>query len=307
MRTLPVINMEPFFSVVIPTYNRSDILSRAIDSVLSQTYQKFELIIIDNGSTDDTRQWLHDNYQDDRVVYHYQEGSGSPASPRNTGISLAKGQWVCLLDSDDRWDKYKLRCVFDSIQTNTDVDVVCHNENVYYEIADSIGQVLKYGPTSKNMYKEMLIFGNRLSTSATSMRIGFLKDNNLKFNESSELATVEDYDLWLNLAKCNANFVFLPESLGFYTVGKSNMISNSNLFCANLQNLLRLHVFSIQQFSRDKDKLWKLLKLRFDICKLQYVKSTILKKMVGIFRLFAMHPINLTKIIFGYAKRKLTN
>ena len=299
--------MEPFFSVVIPTYNRSDILSRAIDSVLSQTYQKFELIIIDNGSTDDTRQWLHDNYQDDRVVYHYQEGSGSPASPRNTGISLAKGQWVCLLDSDDRWDKYKLRCVFDSIQTNTDVDVVCHNENVYYEIADSIGQVLKYGPTSKNMYKEMLIFGNRLSTSATSMRIGFLKGNNLQFNESSELATVEDYDLWLNLAKCNANFVFLPESLGFYTVGKSNMISNSNLFCANLQNLLRLHVFSIQQFSRDKDKLWKLLKLRFDICKLQYVKSTILKKMVGIFRLFAMHPINLTKIIFGYAKRKLTN
>jgi glycosyltransferase involved in cell wall biosynthesis len=297
----------PFFSIVIPTYNRVDILSRSVDSVLSQTYQKFELIIIDNGSTDDTRQWLHDNYQDDRVVYHYQEGSGSPASPRNTGISLAKGQWVCLLDSDDRWDKNKLQCVFDSIQTNTDVDVVCHNENVYYETADSIGQVLKYGPASNSMYKDMLIFGNRLSTSATSMRIGFLKDNNLKFNESSEFATVEDYDLWLNLAKCNANFVFLPESLGFYTVGKSNMIANSNLFCENLQNLLRLHVFTIQQFSRDKDKLWKLLKLRFDICKLQYVKTTIFKKMVGIFRLFAMHPINLTKIIFGYAKRKLTN
>jgi glycosyltransferase involved in cell wall biosynthesis len=299
--------MKPFFSVVIPTYNRSDILSRAIDSVLSQTYQKFELIIVDNGSTDDTQQWLYDNYQDDRIIYHYQEGSDSPASPRNTGISLSKGQWVCLLDSDDRWDKNKLRCVFDSIQTNTDVDVVCHNENVYYESTDSVDKMLRYGPTSKNMYKEMLIFGNRLSTSATSMRIGFLKGNNLQFNESSELATVEDYDLWLNLAKCNANFVFLPESLGFYTVGKSNMISNSNLFCANLQNLLRLHVFSIQQFSRDKDKLWKLLKLRFDICKLQYVKSTILKKMVGIFRLFAMHPINLTKIIFGYAKRKLTN
>ncbi len=299
--------MKPFFSVVIPTYNRSDILSRAIDSVLSQTYQKFELIIIDNGSTDDTQQWLYDNYQDDRIIYHYQEGSGSPASPRNTGISLAKGQWVCLLDSDDRWDKNKLQCVFDSIQTNTDVDVVCHNENVYYETADSIGQVLKYGPASNSMYKDMLIFGNRLSTSATSMRIGFLKDNNLQFNESSELATVEDYDLWLNLARCDANFVFLPESLGFYTVGESNMIANSNLFCENLQNLLRLHVFSIQQFSRDKDKLWKLLKLRFDICKLQYVKTTILKKMVGIFRLFAMHPINLTKIVFGYAKRKLTN
>ena len=297
----------PFFSIVIPTYNRVDILSRSVDSVLSQTYQKFELIIIDNGSTDDTQQWLHDNYQDDRVIYHYQKGSGSPASPRNTGISLAKGQWVCLLDSDDRWDKYKLQCVFDSIQANTDVDVVCHNENVYYESTDSVDKILKYGPASNSMYKDMLIFGNRLSTSATSIRIEFLRDNNLQFNELSEFATVEDYDLWLNLAKCNANFVFLSESLGFYTVGESNMIANSNLFCANLQNLLRLHVFSIQQFSRDKDKLWKLLKLRFDICKLQYVKTTILKKMVGIFRLFAMHPINLTKIVFGYAKRKLTN
>jgi glycosyltransferase involved in cell wall biosynthesis len=300
-------NRLPFFSVIIPTYNRVNILSRSINSVIRQTYKNFELIIVDNGSTDNTQQWMDSTYQDDRLTYHYQEGSGSPAGPRNTGISLAKGKWVCLLDSDDRWDKNKLRCVFDVIQASTNVDVVCHNENVYYETDDSIGQVLKYGPTSKNMYKEMLIFGNRLSTSATSMRIGFLKDNNLKFNESSELATVEDYDLWLNLAKCNANFVFLSESLGFYTVGESNMIANSNLFCANLQNLLRLHVFSIQQFSRDKDKLWKLLKLRFDICKLQYVKSTILKKMVGIFRLFAMHPINLTKIIFGYAKRKLTN
>jgi glycosyltransferase involved in cell wall biosynthesis len=299
--------MEPFFSVVVPTYNRTDILSRSVDSVLSQTYQDFELIIVDNGSTDATQQWLSDNYQDGRLIYHYQEGSGSPASPRNTGMSLAKGQWICLLDSDDRWDKNKLQCVLDAIQTNTNSDVICHNENIYYELTDSIDKVLKYGPASKNMYKEMLIFGNRLSTSATSMRIEFLRDNNLQFNESSEFATVEDYDLWLNLAKCNANFIFLSESLGFYTVGKSNMIANSNLFCANLQNLLRLHVFSIQRFSEDKDKLWKLLKLRFDICKLQHVETTILKKIIGIFKLLIAHPVNLTRLVFGYAKRKLVN
>ena len=63
-------NMKPFFSVVIPTYNRADVLSRSVDSVLSQTYQNFELIIIDNGSTDGTQQWVSDNYQDDRIVYH---------------------------------------------------------------------------------------------------------------------------------------------------------------------------------------------------------------------------------------------
>ena len=153
-------NRPPFFSVIIPTYNRVHILSRSINSVIRQTYKNFELIIVDNGSTDNTQQWMDSTYQDDRLIYHYQEGSGSPASPRNTGISLAKGQWVCLLDSDDRWDQSKLQCVFDVIQTSTNVDVICHNENVYYEIIDGIDKVLKYGPASKNMYKDMLIFGN---------------------------------------------------------------------------------------------------------------------------------------------------
>jgi glycosyltransferase involved in cell wall biosynthesis len=297
----------PFFSIVIPTYNRAHILSRSIDSVLSQTYQDFELIIVDNGSTDNTQQWMDSAYQDDRLIYRYQEGSGSPASPRNTGMSLAKGQWICLLDSDDRWDKNKLQCVLDVIQTNTNVDVICHNENIYYEASDSIDKVLKYGPASKNMYKEMLIFGNRLSTSATSMRIEFLKDNNLQFNESSEFATVEDYDLWLNLAKYDANFVFLSESLGFYTVGESNMIANSNLFCTNLQNLLRMHTFSIQQFTENKNKLWELLRLRFDMCKVQHIETSLLKKIIGITKILITHPVNSTRIIFNYAKRKLIN
>jgi hypothetical protein len=157
------------------------------------------------------------------------------------------------------------------------------------------------------MYKEMLIFGNRLSTSATSIRIEFLKGNNLRFNESSELATVEDYDLWLNLARCDANFVFLSESLGFYTVGESNMIANSNLFCTNLRNLLKVHVFDIQQFTENKIKLWRLLKLRFDICNLQYIETSALIKIIGFIKLLFLHPINLTRLVFGYTKRKLVN
>jgi len=201
-----VTNIKPFFSVVIPTYNRADVLSRSVDSVLSQTYHNFELIIIDNGSTDGTQQWVSDNYQDDRIIYHYQKGSGSPASPRNTGISLAHGQWLCLLDSDDMWREGKLKCVYKAIQANADADVICHNENIFFEETGNMGRILKYGPSSKEMYKEMLIFGNRLSTSATSIKVEFLKVNKLQFNESDQYATVEDYDLWLNLADSGARF-----------------------------------------------------------------------------------------------------
>ena len=260
----------PFFSIVIPTYNRSHTLSRPIDSVLNQSFQDFELIIVDNGSTDNTKEWISKNYQTEKINYSYQIGSGSPASPRNKGISLAKGQWLCLLDSDDMWNTNKLQFTFDAIQNHLNLDVICHNENIYYEDINKIGKISKYGPVSKNMYKEMLLFGNRLSTSATSIRIEFLKNNNLKFNESSELATVEDYDLWLYLALHDANFLFLSESLGFYTVGQSNMISNSNLFCKNLENLLKLHTFSIQKFTDNKDALWKLLRLRVKIYNVFY-------------------------------------
>ena len=105
----------PFFSIIIPTYNRVRVLSRSIDSVLSQTYKDFELIIVDNGSTDNTQKWLSDNYQDSRIFYHYQAGSGSPANPRNIGISLSKGEWVCFLDSDDKWNQEKLQSVYEEI------------------------------------------------------------------------------------------------------------------------------------------------------------------------------------------------
>ena len=296
--------MKPFFSVIIPTYNRADILSRSVDSVLSQTCQDFELIIVENGSTDGTQQWLRDNYQDDRIVYHYQEGSGSPASPRNVGIFLSKGQWVCFLDSDDAWSENKLQNVFDTINKNIDVDVICHNENIYYETTDSVGKTMKYGPTSNNMYKEMLILGNRLSTSATSVRNEFLRGNSLKFNESDDFATVEDYDLWLNLANSGAKFYFLSRSLGFYTIGKSNMIFTSGLYCANLRNLLRHHVFDIQQF-KNREKLWRLVELRLDLCKIKNSKHNLLYKLITILEVFFHRPINLIVMIIGKLKAML--
>ncbi len=295
----------PFFSIVIPTFNRANILSRSIDSVLNQTYQNFELIIVDNGSTDTTQKWLDSAYQDDRVIYYYQKGSGSPASPRNTGISFSKGQWVCFLDSDDRWCDTKLEDVYRTIQEYKNLDVVCHNEQIYYECDDVYGRVLKYGPMSNDLYREMLIYGNRLSTSATSIRINFLKKNNLSFNESDEFSTVEDYDLWLNLAKCGAEFKFLSKLLGFYTVGESNMIFTSGLFCKNLNNLLKKHVFSIQQFDDNKQRTWKLIKLRSNICQVQYMQSGSLSKIVRIIKIFSHHPVNFLTLLSGYIKRKV--
>jgi len=295
---------KPFFSVIIPTFNRKNILLRSINSVLLQTFTNFELIIIDNGSTDNTKDWIASNIKDSRLRYFYQKGSGSPASPRNYGMKLSIGKWVCFLDSDDIWTLDKLNKVSNEIKINKNIDVICHNERIFYENYNRQGKVLRYGPVSKNLYKDMLIYGNRLSTSATSIRLNFLKDNNLKFNESKGLAMVEDYDLWLNLSNKGAKFKFIQKHLGFYTVGSLNMISNSELFCNNLNNLLKTHTFDIQRFA-ESNELWATLQVRHDICQIRYMEVGFYNKTYNFFKTFLVHPIIFLDLIIGYSKKKL--
>jgi len=102
----------PLVSVVIPTYNRAKFVTKAIESVLAQTYKDYEIIVVDDGSTDNTKEVL-EPYMD-KIRYIYRENAGVSAA-RNTGIRAAFGQWIAFLDSDDVWQPEKLtfqmRCV----------------------------------------------------------------------------------------------------------------------------------------------------------------------------------------------------
>ncbi|MFA5975531.1 MAG: glycosyltransferase family 2 protein [Elusimicrobiota bacterium] len=95
-------------SVIIPTFNRAYCLRRAIDSILNQTHRNVEVIVVDDGSTDETRELMRSAYaQEPRVRYVYQENAGVSAA-RNHGLSLARGEFISLLDSDDEWYPWKL-------------------------------------------------------------------------------------------------------------------------------------------------------------------------------------------------------
>jgi len=94
-------------SVIIPTFNRADLIEYSIISVLNQTYQNFEIIIIDDGSTDNTREVVH-SIKDKRIKYIYYKHVGLPASARNKGIMIARGEFIAFLDSDDIWLPKKL-------------------------------------------------------------------------------------------------------------------------------------------------------------------------------------------------------
>lgn len=107
-----------FFSVVIPSYNRSGMTADAVNSVLSQTFRDFEIIVVDDGSTDDTEEALR--CFSDRITYHKQINAGV-ASPRNKGISLSSGSYICYLDSDDLWHPDKLSNYKDAIDANLEI------------------------------------------------------------------------------------------------------------------------------------------------------------------------------------------
>ena len=94
-------------SIIIPTYNRGYIIKKSIDSVLHQTYEDFELIIVDDGSTDGTKQ-LIDEYEDDRIKYYSYEHNKGVVYARNYGMKMAKGDCIVFQDSDDVWHSDKL-------------------------------------------------------------------------------------------------------------------------------------------------------------------------------------------------------
>ena len=107
----------PSVSVIIPTYNRAHLVGRAIRSVLDQTFQDFELIVIDDGSIDDTEAIVLD-FQDPRIHYLRHEVNRGGSAARNTGIRAARGEYVAFLDSDDEWLSEKLELQLNIIETN---------------------------------------------------------------------------------------------------------------------------------------------------------------------------------------------
>ena len=110
----------PKFSVIIPTYNRCEFVKNAIQSVLDQTYKDYEIIVIDDGSTDSTKDSLSSIIE--QITYIYQDNRGV-SSARNTGIKKSIGSYIAFLDSDDLWEPKKLELQYQFILANPDIKI----------------------------------------------------------------------------------------------------------------------------------------------------------------------------------------
>lgn len=183
---------SPLISVVIPTYNRAHMVCEAIDSVLAQDYAPFELIVVDDGSTDDTPDRI--GAYGDRIRVLTQENKGVSAA-RNAGIHMAQGDFLAFLDSDDLWEKQKLSCQMDFFKAHPHM-LICQSEEIWIRKGKRVNPMNKHKKLSGMLFEPYLHLC-LISPSAVMIKRELLETVGL-FDES--LPACEDYDLWLRIA-----------------------------------------------------------------------------------------------------------
>jgi glycosyltransferase involved in cell wall biosynthesis len=220
-------NSAPFFSIIIPTYNHAHFIGRCLDSVLQQTYQNWEAIVVNNFSEDNTIEMV-EGYNDPRIRLINNANGGVIAVSRNKGISEAKGDWVCFLDSDDWWYPNKLEV---SLPYLNDCDLIYHNLDKYYSVDKAKGKV--YGrELNADVAKDLLVNSNGIPNSSVVIRktivdaIGFI-------TEDKGLIAVEDSDYWLRAAFVTNKFKFINHSLGAYWIGVNMSVSEKQIVREN--------------------------------------------------------------------------
>ncbi|MCB9799246.1 MAG: glycosyltransferase [Candidatus Omnitrophica bacterium] len=180
-------------SVIIPVYNRPEPLKRALKSVLAQKGVSFEVIVIDDGSTDGTGEMVRAEFA--AVQYHYYPENRGPAFARNRGVEKAGGKWIAFLDSDDEWLPGKLKAQMDFFSTHPEYRIA-QTEEMWIRNGLRVNPMKKHrkygGPVFKHCLPLCII-----SPSAVIMEKSLFEETG-GFDES--LPVCEDYDLWLRIS-----------------------------------------------------------------------------------------------------------
>ena len=185
---------SPFFTVVIPTHNRSTLLKRAIESVLSQTFEDFEVIVIDDHSSDDTSSAVK-SFTDPRLSYMINNRTKGACGARNVGIFSAKGKWVAFLDDDDIWLPDKLKYQYELAQNaNPNIGLICTD---YAILNGTNTKRIKNRPSGQEI--EKVLYGGYIGClSSNCIRLKILKQIN-GFDEV--FPSNQDQDLWIRVAQ----------------------------------------------------------------------------------------------------------
>ncbi len=210
---------NPLVSVIIPTYNRGWILKETIDSVLAQDFTDFELIVVDDGSTDNT-QGILNSYKEDIVILR-QDNKGV-SSARNKGIASASGQFIAFLDSDDLWLSQKLSVQVDFFNTNPDA-LICQTEEKWIRNGIRVNPKKRHKKFSGDIFEPSLYLC-LVSPSAVMIKRSLFEKTGM-FDET--LPACEDYDMWLRIS-CRYPVYLIDTPLIIKRGGHADQLSRSS-------------------------------------------------------------------------------
>ncbi len=182
----------PLVSVILPTFNRAWSINQAVDSVLAQDYPALELIVVDDGSTDNTLELL-EQYNNDIIVL--KQANMGVSAARNTGIRKSRGEFIALLDSDDMWDKRKISCQVDFFTEHPDA-MICQTEEIWIRNGRRVNPRIKHKKPSGMIFEPCLNMC-LISPSAVMMKRTVF-DMKGFFDEA--MTVCEDYDMWLRIS-----------------------------------------------------------------------------------------------------------
>jgi glycosyltransferase involved in cell wall biosynthesis len=220
----------PLVTVIIPTYNRAHLLSRAIRSVLCQTFQEWELIIVDDGSVDNTEEIVK-GFSDPRVRYIRHQANRGESAARNTGIQMARGKYIAFLDSDDEWLPEKLEKQLKIFENSDDEVGVVYTGAVF--IDDETGKQRIKKPRAKGwIFIEELAFNPVGSPS----RVMVKRECFDKCGGFDEKMLLPDWDMWIRLAE-QYKFDYVEDPLVRYFEHRGSVSAQADRLIAGYKRL----------------------------------------------------------------------
>lgn len=214
-------------SVIIPTYNAAKYLNASIQSVLSQTFKDFELLIIDDGSTDNTKEIIS-AYDDSRLKYFYQSNHGKSYS-RNKGIFESTGEFICFLDADDFYYENKLRYLFEFLNDNPQVGCAAGATRRISENGRTIFR--KTYNDNRLITVENLLFGNPITICSTLIRTKYVKKIE---GFDTELKRGEDWDFHYRLALSGCAIIVKNNIVCAYRYRQNAVDKTNEIYCRNM-------------------------------------------------------------------------
>lgn len=221
-------------TIVIPSYNSAQWVAESLNSILLSTTKEFEVIVVDDGSTDNTKDIIEPFLKDDRINYIFQNNKGLSGA-RNTGIKNAKGEFLVFLDSDDLIlpEKLSVQCKY--LKDHPEVDIVYSNSQWFVE--DDFNETLPVQfPIYEGDVLNQLIYGNFMHVNSVMVRKGKVIEAGL-FDEL--LRELEDWDLWLRIVLNGSKIGFTPGILSKVRIRKGSMTSNQKKMNSTMVRVLQ--------------------------------------------------------------------